>query len=267
MTAVQINILLLSLGAVQGLLLFFLLYKKRRSVPGYVFLAAYLAVMLLQVTLKIAGKIWLMKNLDPLYQFSYQLPFLYGPLLYLFVLKFTGYRQPRLRDIYHFLPSIIVISILVMMPPYQLLSWIYAVFFKYTITTPLQLVSIVAYHLRAFYILNKHGRQFNLSAPTMVRMKWLKQLTVVSMVVCSTVAFLGGLLHYNFPQLGNLRFGFIALTIFIYWTAYKALRQPKIFSVTRGNAASPDGPAPLLTVHLPAKKPLPNSTNKPKPTG
>ena len=106
MTALQLNILLLLLGAVQGILVFVLLYKKRRSLPGYIFLAVYLGMMLLQVTMKIADKGWLMTNIDPLYQFSYQLPFLYGPLLYLFVVQFTAHRRITPRDWLHFLPGL-----------------------------------------------------------------------------------------------------------------------------------------------------------------
>ena len=54
MPALLVNSLLLALGALQGILFFFLLYKKRRSIPGYIFLVPfYLAMMVLQVTMKI----------------------------------------------------------------------------------------------------------------------------------------------------------------------------------------------------------------------
>src|SRR5260221_7697631 len=110
MTSVQVNILLLCLGAIQGILLFLLLFKKRHSLPGYFFLAAYLTVMVLQVIMKLASKLWLMQTMGPLYTFSYNLPFLYGPLTWLFVCSITGQRQTNKKDILHFLPSLIVIT-------------------------------------------------------------------------------------------------------------------------------------------------------------
>jgi AraC-like DNA-binding protein len=258
MTALQLNILLLSLGAVQGILVFVLLYKKRRSLAGYIFLATYLAVLLLQVTMKIADKGWLMQNIDPLYQFSYQLPFLYGPLLYLFVVRFTSHRRITPRDWLHFLPGMAVIAVFMFPVIYRFWPGFYYVFFAYQWTGPLQVASIIAYHLIAFSILNKHfkkaGEKF--STTSMVRMKWVRQFTLISMVVCSIVAIVICLMYFNNPAWRNVRFGFIGLTGFIYWISYKVLSQPELFSVIRGcsgNEAQPVQP-PMLTVHLPAKR-------------
>jgi AraC-like DNA-binding protein len=258
MTALQLNILLLSLGAVQGILVFFLLYKKRRALPGYIFLATYLAVMLLQVTMKIAGKGWLMTNIDPLYQFSYQLPFLYGPLLYLFVVRFTSHRRVTPRDWLHFLPGIAVMAVLIFPVVYRFWPGFYYVFFAYQWTGPLQVISIVAYHLVALQLLKKHlkraGEKF--SATSVLRMKWIRQFTLISMVVCSVVAIVICLMYFKNPYWYNVRFGFIGLTFFIYWISYKVWSQPELFSVIRGysgNEAQPVQP-PVLTVHLPVKK-------------
>lgn len=244
MSALQVNILLLSLGAIQGVLLFILLFKKRKFLPGYAFLAAYLGIMLLQVTMKIAGKAWLMQNVDPLYQFSYQLPFLYGPLLYLFVVRYTAQRPLRIKDIFHFLPAVIVIGVFIFERPNQHLPGIFMIFFNYTMTAPLQVTSIVIYHLTAFYILDKYSRNT----------RWMKQFTLLSMVVCSMVAIVICLMYFNNPEWRNVRFGFVSLTFFIYWISYKALSQPEIFSVIRGNFSATAPGAPVLTVHMPVKK-------------
>lgn len=258
MTALQLNILLLSPGAVQGILVFVLLYKKRRSLPGYIFLAVYLAVMLLQVTMKIAGKTWLMTNLDTLYQFSYQLPFLYGPLLYLFVVRFTSHRGITPRDWLHFLPGMAVISVLMFPVIYKFWPGFYYVFFAYQWTGPLQVASIIAYHLIALSILNKHfkrgGEKF--SATSILRMKWVRQFTLISMVVCSIVAIVICLMYFNNPGWRNVRFGFIGLTVFIYWISYRVLSQPELFSIIRGYSGNEMQPVqpPMLTVHLPVKK-------------
>src|ERR1700752_4452708 len=101
----QVNILLLSLGAIQGLFLSLLLFKKRGSLQGSPFLAAYLFVMALQIVLKVMSKAWLWNNMRTFYEFSYQLPLLYGPLIYLFVRHATGQQPGRIRGIIHFVPA------------------------------------------------------------------------------------------------------------------------------------------------------------------
>ena len=258
MTALQLNILLLLLGAVQGILVFVLLYKKRRSLPGYIFLAVYLGMMLLQVTMKIADKGWLMTNIDPLYQFSYQLPFLYGPLLYLFVVQFTAHRRITPRDWLHFLPGLAVIAVLLFPVIYRFWPGFYYVFFAYQWAAPLQVASIVAYHLISLSILNTYFNRAGEknAATSMLRLKWVRQFTMISMVVCSIVAIVICLMYFNNPAWHNVRFGFIGLTIFIYWISYKVLSQPELFSVIRGFSGNEGQSAqpPMLTVHLPAKK-------------
>lgn len=259
MTSLQLNVVLLSLGVLQGFFLFFLLFKKRKALPGSIFLAAYIAVMLLQVTMKIATKLWLMQNLDPLYQFSYQLPFLYGPLLYLFVCRFTLLRQPSVKDLLHFIPGIVVIGIFIFINPRDHLPGIFLVFFNYKWTATLQVVSIIVYHVIALSLLRSYSSQFsiNTATPALLRAKWVKQLTVSSMIICSVIAIVICLMYFNNPHWRNVRFGFISLTIFIYWISYKAWSQPELFSVIRGGYLKEEGgrlPVPLLTVHLPPKK-------------
>lgn len=53
-----------------------------------------------------------------------------------------------------------------------------------------------------------------------------------------------------------MRFGFSALTVFIYWLSYKAWNQPELFAVIRGysHETVERSIAPKLTVHLPLKK-------------
>jgi AraC-like DNA-binding protein len=245
MTALQLNIFLLALGAVQGLLLSLLLFRKRNFLPGHAFLATYLGVMLLQVLMKIASKLWLMQNIDPLYQFSYQLPFLYGPLLYLFVVRYTGYRQIRIKDWFHFIPVFVVLVVMIVPGTYNTWPAFFNLLFDAKYAAPLQVVSIVVYHVSALFILKK----FN-------KLQWLKHFTIASMVVCSVVALVIALMYYNNPEWKNLRFGFIALTFFIYWISYKALSQPELFAVIRGNYGheTVSLPPPALKVHLPVKK-------------
>ena len=80
----QLNIFLLLFGGLQGLLLLLFLVKKKLYSGGYIFLLLYFAVMLLQITLKVMNKLWLMQNWGFLYEVTHFLPLLYGPLVFLF---------------------------------------------------------------------------------------------------------------------------------------------------------------------------------------
>jgi len=81
----QVNIFLLLFGGLQGVMLaLFLIYKKLYN-TAYVYLLLYLGTILLQLTLKVMNKLWLMDHWPVLYNMSHYLPLLYGPLVYLFV--------------------------------------------------------------------------------------------------------------------------------------------------------------------------------------
>ncbi|MES1215726.1 MAG: helix-turn-helix transcriptional regulator [Bacteroidota bacterium] len=255
MSSVQVNILLLCLGAIQGVFLFLLLFKKRHSLPGYAFLAGYFAVMLMQIAMKIASKLWLMQNTGALYSLSYYLPFLYGPLIYLFVCKVTGKRQVNKKDVLHFVPFILILSVFAFGEPRMKVPVILVPLFHTVWSMILQLVSLAVYHCLAYYNLNKESSS-SMSHMTQYRIKWLKQFVASSFVVCSAIAVVICLMYYHFPHWQNIRFGFTALTVFIYWISYKAWSQPELFSFVRGYSNEPVDRSviPALRVHLPLKK-------------
>lgn len=258
MTSVQVNILLLGLGAIQGIFLFLLLFKKRHALPGYTFLAGFLAVMLLQIVMKAISKVWLMHTTGPLYLFSYNLPFLYGPLIYLFVCRVTGYRKPGKKDILHFLPSVVMIAHLLFNDLYRYVPFVFFPILHTFWSMVLQLISLAIYHTLAFIYLKKNSVDISSSigAAVKYRLIWLKQFVASSFIVCSVIAVIICLMYYNYPHWQNIRFGFVALTVFIYWISYKAWSQPELFAVIRGysNETADRSIVPKLTVHLPAKK-------------
>ncbi|MFI5155723.1 MAG: helix-turn-helix domain-containing protein [Chitinophagales bacterium] len=232
----QLNILLLALGALQGMFLVLLLHKKRKTLPGYPFLAAYLLVMLMQMMMKLAGKIWLMNTMRPFYSFSYFLPLLYGPLIWLFIKHWTGNARSGKWDYLHFSPVIAAITVIVLnsfsLPVPSLL---------YPLVDPnslmdLQLVSILFYHSLAWIDLKKRRKNLSPSLFGIAEAKfsWLRKFMLSSTIVCSTIAVLICFMYHRYPYWQSLRFGFVGLTIFIYWVSYNTWNQPEIFSVISG---------------------------------
>jgi AraC-like DNA-binding protein len=253
---VQVNIFLLLFGALQGLFLSFLLSKKKAFNSGYFFLISYLLIMILQITLKVMSKIWLTDTMMPLYVFSYQLPFLYGPLVYLFVKQITG-RSLVPGDIIHFMPLIAVIIHFLFDDAYHYTPPILVPFFDVKWRLFLQLLSLTAYHLVAFryWFSYQAALKARFSEIQQLRLKWVQQFVLVSFIVCTVISFIIYFMYILYPYHQNIRFGFVILTFFIYWISYCAWNQPAIFNILQGEGRSPDEiMIPKLSVHHPARK-------------
>jgi len=255
---VQVNIFLLLFGCLQGIFLSVVLLKKKVHRNGYFFLVAYLAVMILQITLKVMSKIWLMNNLLPLYFLSYQFPLLYGPLVYLYIKQFLSKTPFKQFDILHFLPFLIVVSYFILGDAYAKTPFILMPFFEPVQRMIIELVSLFIYHILAWkYWLNYQEVKDFSSDIKKLQLSWLRQFIIISLFVCSLVTVIIFLMYEWFPYNQNIRFGFIALTLFIYWISYCAWNQPQIFTVIHGFAHANGGGVekiPKLIAYKPAKK-------------
>src|SRR5690242_5582792 len=109
----QVNIFLLLFGVIQGILFWLFLVKRKFYQGGYIFLLFYFAVLLLQIGLKVTNKLWLMQHWWMLYEISYYLPMLYGPIVFLFVRQSLLKHKFRPVDILHFLPFLLLVMFLI----------------------------------------------------------------------------------------------------------------------------------------------------------
>lgn len=229
---VQLNIFLLLFGGLQGLLFTIFLIRKKLYRAGYIFLLLYFAVLLLQVVLKVMSKGWLMQNWGTLYQISYQLPFLYGPLIYLFARQQTNNGGTRQRDILHFLPFAITFSLL-NMRSIGFADQLQFLFFEGERRLVLQLVSLSVYHWLAYRCWQQHSSSIKkyYSDIQKLQLGWLRRFIILSFLLCTIIAFTIYFMYVFYPALNWLRMGFLSLTFFIYWVSYCALTQPDIFKV------------------------------------
>lgn len=210
------NILLLLLGGMQGLLLCILFLRKKAYQQGYGFLLLYLCVMIAQIVFKILDKLWMMQHINSVYQVSYVLPFLYGPLAWFFARKIKKPQQGfRLRDGLHFVPFFLGLSFLFEIP------WHFIAWMRDWSGLVVQLTMLAAYHFYALRSLEQCSQ--------VERMKWVRQFVVHSWWICSVISTLMVLMYQTNPTLAVLRFGFLLLTGFIYWVSYSALQQPGLF--------------------------------------
>jgi AraC-like DNA-binding protein len=246
-------------GGVQGLLLSLFLVRKKSLSSAYMFLLLYLGIMLLQITLKVMSKVWLMGNWTVLYNFSHYLPLLYGPLIYLFVKHLLQKRTFSITDALHFIPAVIACTVLVF-AFYNLLPRSFGfVIFNPFIRLFVLSASIITYHLLAYSLWKKHQQNLHqfFSDATSMQMNWVKQFIIVSATVTTIIMLALFLLYINYPNGHQYRYGFVALSICIYWFSYTALTKPSVFSVIKGNVQPKENPAfvlPVLKVYKPNVK-------------
>jgi AraC-like DNA-binding protein len=228
----QANIFLLLFGGLQGFLLSVLLIKKRSHQTGYGFLIAYLLVLIVQVLFKVVSKVWLMENLAAYYSISSKLPLLYGPLVYLFTRNILRQRRsPQMRDGLHFIPFVFIAGIIFLTDRYFFSDGIPFLFYGAGGAT-IQIVSLVVYHYLALAEWQRHFERVKdyFSNIGQLRMQWLRRFIILSFFVCTAISLLIYFMYTYHPLLHFLRWGFVLLSLFIYWISYEALNKPLLFS-------------------------------------
>jgi AraC-like DNA-binding protein len=251
-------IFFLLFGGVQGLLLFLFFIRKKLYRRGYIFLLLYFGVMLLQITLKIMSKSWLWENWYVLYHISYLLPFLYGPLIFLFARQSLLNKKLSTKDLFHFLPFVVMVSFLLLEGLLFFSNRQVNFFYGKENQLVLQLISLGVYHTLALrgWLHYRHSVKTYYSEMQRLQENWIRQFIIVSFIACSTVALAIYFLYIRYPMGAEFRYGFAVLTLFIYWVSYTALNQPSIFAVVKGNDRQDSAipVLPKLVIHLPAKK-------------
>lgn len=254
----QLIIFFLVFGVLQGILFSVFLIRKKLHRGGYIFLLLYFLVLLLQVTLKLMSKGWLIENWHIVYELSYQLPFLYGPLIYLFTRQLLQRRPFEWQDLVHFLPFTMIAFFFIVGfsnadSPLMLFPFFLAKF-----RLLFQLVSLYLYHWLALQTWRDHRKSVQrFSSIEHLKLEWLKKFVYTSFFVCLFIAVLNYFMVVFYPQLDYVRPGFLVLTLFIYWISYEALYHPEVFSVIKGYAIERSSAAddlPKLQVHMPEKK-------------
>ncbi|MGZ8559186.1 MAG: hypothetical protein ACXWWC_12670 [Chitinophagaceae bacterium] len=221
----------------------------------------YPGVMLLQLTLKVMNKLWLMDNWFVIYSVSHYLPLLYGPLAYLFVKDIVKRRHFKSKAILHFLPFFFVLVITFLAQAEMFSAAFGAVLYNSHIRLSILSASLIACHILAFrsWQQQRLSLQHYFSESRFIQMNWLRNFVLLSFIICGLVVAALYLLYINYPSGHGYRYGFTALAIFMYWISYTALKQPSIFSVIKGNAETANDHFPKLVVYRPVKNmPVPN---------
>ena len=199
----QANIFILLFGALQGILLslWMIRYEKKRISNRY--LSAFLIVVGLQLTFKVISKTWVMDHALIPYVISYKLPYLIGPLLYLFV-RSREEASWKPLDLLHFIPFAFFTAVE--------FFWNGPSFHAYAQAT-FQTISLGIYSFLALRLSNKLVKQF------------IAFVASAEFIIIVTLAVM--FVYYGrFP---DVRLLFMVLTILIYWISYKVLSRSNLF--------------------------------------
>lgn len=248
------------LGAVQGLFLAGVLAARRRNRTANRLLAAAMlafSVHLASAAYQAAG---LVPVLPHLFGAAYPLPFVYGPLIYLYAVTAAD-RDRRLtwRDALHFAPF--VATVLAGLPIYLMSGAEKVAFFQQLqdgarplllrIADPLKYVSGVTYATVTIVFLRRHRERVedSYSSVERVSLRWLLWLGAAgagiwALAITSTLLSSAGLLRLEHADDAVV----LALALLVYAIGYRGLRQPEVFRYDtaehRVPVPEPEAPAP-----------------------
>lgn len=205
----QLNVFILLFGALQGFLLSFWFLKNSRDKWANWWFGLFLFVIGLQLTVKVITKSWLIEHALIPYKLHYTLPYLVGPLLFLYI-RARGQKTFRYRSLLHLLPFIFFtglsfISLRRLGLPFN--------YFHPYLQAAFQLLLLGIYGFLSFRHCQPPLRRF-------------VGLGVAAEAVVAVV--LGIMVMYNL-SLPDLRLVFVLLTLLIYWVSYKIVASSDFF--------------------------------------
>ena len=232
------------LGALQGVVLAVMLARQPTSRRAH----RILAVAVLAFSLHLASYVYytttLVERYPVFFGLAHPLPFLFGPLLYLYA-RSASDRSRRLaaQDLWHLAPF--AVALLTALPTYLASAAVKLALFHRIVagegpwyveaTDTLKLVSGIGYSLATLGLLRRHAREMadNYSALERVNLAWLRRLTgwATGIWVLAIGFDLAGRAGLAIPSAGD-QIVAIAITFLIYGVGYLGLRQPEIFRFT-----------------------------------
>jgi AraC-like DNA-binding protein len=235
----KINIIIILIGAVQGIIitgLFFI--KKCNNRNANFFLATLVQVLTMQMLLKVASKVWVADTFGFLYWLSYDMPFLYGPLLFCYiknsVCPTTKFQYKNLLHLIPFLYILFFQALHVFMNDVKISGFFLFphIFYNKYLHVSIQSFSVIIYSLYSLRLIeqNRNLKYDNEIIINSLDFSWLRRFSIVFLFVGVSIIVSIKILSSVYPKYSNWRYVFTLLTVFIYWISYKALSNPLTFN-------------------------------------
>ena len=229
------------LGAIQGVFLAGALASKRSNRTANRLLAIAMLVFSISLATSVYHALRLERAYPHFFGVGYPLPFLYGPLIYLYAIAAAD-RSHRLatRDALHFVPFAIVV--LLGLPIYLSSGPEKIVFFErlergdfpgwMVVVDPLKYVSGVSYATATMTFLLRHRERVKASYSSIerVNLRWLLWLGAAAAAIWALalgfqVVESAGVVEVERSD----QYVGLAMALLVYAIGYRGLRQPEIF--------------------------------------
>ncbi|HYC52563.1 MAG TPA: helix-turn-helix transcriptional regulator [Gemmatimonadaceae bacterium] len=233
--------LIILFGAIQGVFLTVALVTKRRNRTANKLLAAAMLVFSVGMASTVYHAAGLEQRFPHFFGWAYPLPFLYGPLVYLYARAAADrdYRLTR-RDTFHFVPFLVVVLLgipIYLMSGADKIAWYRSLVagdipLWIRIADPLKYVSGMAYIWATIAFLRRHRENVkkSYSSTERVNLRWLLWLggsatAIWLMAIGIALAESTGWVRISRGD----DFVALAIALFIYGIGYMGLRQPEVF--------------------------------------
>lgn len=225
------------LGAIQGLILSLaILFKSHLRDTARRALAAFILILTAQILFKVISKDWIGNYFSLEGILAYQIPFLFGPLLYFFVHASlsTGWRFER-SHVLHLVPFLLTALFVLLfvnginndlqyvLPNNWLRGSVYA---------GLQLLSLGYYGYQSWQTCAAFEARSAMTHATQekVSIPWLHQFIITATLIGSLTAIILLLLYNLYPQCQWIRFLLLIQGLFIYWITYNVITNPTLLA-------------------------------------
>ncbi|HZI28484.1 MAG TPA: helix-turn-helix domain-containing protein [Gemmatimonadaceae bacterium] len=224
-------------GALQGLLLTGVIVAQKNNRTANRLLAALMAAFTIYLASEVYYTTGLFRAFPHFFGISYQMPWVYGPLVYLYAVAASdrSWRFER-KALIHFLP--VAINVLAMLPYYFMSGadkvafldrWIAgATPVQFAILDPFKYVSGIAYSVATVLYLRRHRLrvQHSYSNTQRVNLRWLLGLTIAAFgiwILATTMRISGVRSRVRDEHIS------LAMAALVYAIGYRGLRQPEVF--------------------------------------
>jgi AraC-like DNA-binding protein len=224
-------------GALQGLLLTGVIVAQKNNRTANRLLAALMAAFTIYLASEVYYTTGLFSAFPHFFGISYQMPWVFGPLVYLYAVAASdrSWRFER-KTLIHFLP--VAINVLAMLPHYFmggadkvafLDRWIAGeIPTQFAILDPFKYVSGIAYSVMTVLYLRRHRLRVkhSYSNTERVNLRWLLGLTMAAFgiwILATTMKISGVRSRVRDEHIS------LAMAVLVYAIGYKGLRQREVF--------------------------------------
>ena len=244
------------LGAIQGVFLAGVLAARRRNRTANRLLAAVMMAFSIGLATSVYHAVGWVPVFPHFFGVAYPLPFLYGPLIYLYAVTAADrYQELGWHDALHLVPF--VATVIVGLPIYMKSGPEKVAFYQgllrgevppwFAVADVLKLVSGIAYSALTIVFLRQHRERVkeSYSSTERVNLAWLLWLGVAAATIwlMAVVVHVLDSAHMIKGAPGDDVIS-VAVAVVVYGIGYMALRQPEIFRYETAEYPVPRQPSP-----------------------